>query len=107
MAPRMLADGAELYPSVAEHYKRGGTRKNGSKYAKGDTKPGAGALPWQCCYCSHWQPCWGDGVVSRMETDYRGRPSMKLYCRDPGGDDDPVTADPESDNVCDMGDLPF
>lgn len=71
---KVLANGTLLQPKEAVYYKRDG------KYGKkGDIKPGGGALPWQCCYCSHYRVCWADDVDERVESDYRGRPALKLY----------------------------
>ncbi len=79
--PRLLPDRSELKPSKAGVYKRGGTRKDGSTYTKGDPKPGGDRLPWQCEYCSHFRTCWGPGLVEEVGRDYRGRPSRQLFVR--------------------------
>ncbi len=86
--PRLLPDGAELKPARAGVYKRGGKRKDGSTFKKGDPKPGGGRLPWQCEYCSHFRACWGPELVEDVGRDYRGRPSRHLFIRPPeeGGD---------------------
>jgi len=78
-APRMLGDGTLLEPAEQEVYRRSGTRKNGTTYTKGEPKGRSGKLPWQCTYCDHWQVCWGDEVESRVDKDWRGRPSRSLY----------------------------
>ena len=82
-APRVLADGSPLGPSEVTFYARNGSKgpDGRPKYLKGDPKPGAGKLPWQCAYCAYYRTCWGDDLEERVETDYRGRPSRGLYVR--------------------------
>tara|TARA_Y100000310_G_scaffold344772_1_gene459381 strand:+ start:4020 stop:5108 length:1089 start_codon:yes stop_codon:yes gene_type:complete len=104
MPARVLADGTRLEPKAVELYKRKG------KWGEAGTpKRGSGALPWQCCYCSHWRPCWGDTVVSRVGEDWRGRPSMKLYHVASMSDADRAAPEPETATTAtpDTGDLPL
>jgi len=79
--PRRLADGTELKPGEATYYKRGGTRRDGTTYTRGDRKGSSGKLPWNCAYCSHFRACWGESLDERIEKDYRGRPSRALYVK--------------------------
>lgn len=65
--PRLLPSGKPITP-VSKLSKRTGAPLKGH-----------GALPWNCTYCSHFRTCYGPRLEERVETDYRGRPSMKLY----------------------------
>jgi len=68
-APRMLPNGEILGPVAKLSKKTGAPLK------------GHNSLHWRCAYCSHFRVCFGGRLDEKVETDYRGRPSRKLYLR--------------------------